>query len=120
MELAIVDTTIKMNLVHDNRPSDNCKYFCFIIWHICELILSLLKGCFWVDASDKGREPGQFFWRNGVRVDDALWKTMYPKTFGAGKEACVVLQRKALIDWDCNGSGHYILCEVPEEHRKCF
>jgi hypothetical protein len=120
MDLAILDTTEKINLAYDSRPTASCKYFWFILLHICVIILSFQKGCFWVDSSDKGREPGQFFWRNGVRVDDALWKTNYPQTFGTGKEACVVMDRRVLIDWDCNGTGHYILCEAPEMHRKCF
>lgn len=75
----------------------------------------------WLDASDIGQEPGQFYWSDGTQVDNSTWKTGEPDAFGAGTEACAYLSANAakLRDWSCSGKS-YILCEVPSALAFCF
>jgi hypothetical protein len=72
-----------------------------------------------VRASDIEQLPGQFYWTDGTKVDDALWRSEQPDSHGQGKETCVYLRDAKLGDWPCSNS-LYFVCEVGEKLAKCL
>jgi hypothetical protein len=74
---------------------------------------------YWVGASDVGQQPGQFFWTDGTKVDDAWWQSGQPNEHGQGKETYVVLGHAKLWDLPYSES-RYFVCEVGKEFAKCL
>jgi len=76
-----------------------------------------------VGASDVGHQPGQFYWENGLKVDDFVWDKAWrePDNFGEGIEACVWLRADSgkLCDNLCIAERRFI-CELAEEDRHCL
>jgi hypothetical protein len=76
----------------------------------------------WMDASDMGQKSGQFYWADGMQVDNSTWLKGNPDHFGPGKQSCVYIhsgnKNIALADWQCSGTS-YTLCEVPAPLRSC-
>jgi len=74
------------------------------------------SGNLWTSASDVGRRPGEFLWADGRKVEQAMWASRQPDSFGEGKEACAVLASDFLLwDYDCSQDGKYFVCKMDPE-----
>jgi Lectin C-type domain len=59
---------------------------------------------YWVGASDVGRTAGDFYWRDGTKLDDELWGASDPNSFQEGKQTCVDIKYTdgKLYDYSCD------------------
>ncbi|CAB3386905.1 Hypothetical predicted protein [Cloeon dipterum] len=99
MRLPILDTREELDVVHATA-------------------LNISGVAWWVDASDVGREPGQFRWGNGqeLPLNSSLWfkEENQPNSFGPGKKTCVVFSTfyaKHLWDESCRGT-NFAVCQA--------
>jgi len=81
----------------------------------------LLFSGFWVDASDIGRQPGDFYWTGGMKVDQFFWGGIDPNQFGQGLETCADIYsvNGKMYDWPCSEKLSYI-CELPKQDQICL
>jgi hypothetical protein len=63
-----------------------------------------------------GRAPGQFYWRDGTKVDDSLWGFGDPNDFVAGVFTCVNfgVDTGYLYDWKCSDKIYRPVCQLNE------
>lgn len=75
----------------------------------------------WTSGSYTGRQPGDFHWGNGQKIDPNLWRLGQPDEFGYGKESCAYVYDGALYDEPCSEKNH-VICEqvVPPPPRPFF
>jgi len=75
----------------------------------------------WIGASDVGPQPGQYFWADGTKVDEALWKSGDPNSLDAGEKTCLSLYigDGKLFDYPCSYAGFSFICEVAGKDLPC-
>lgn len=80
-------------------------------FRFCILILSD-----WLHTSgtDKNRNAGEFYWRNGEKVNRSLFKKGDPNDFKEGQETCVFVKESKLWDYNC-AFKTYAICEAPTD-----
>lgn len=75
-----------------------------------------LLDAYWLDASDIGHEPGEFYWSDGRDVSRWSWdrENGQPNDFAAGNQTAVCLShlhRGRLCDGSISLHKAYFICE---------
>lgn len=108
--LALVKTTDQRQKLRDFIGSFNTGlryYFTICLNSLTKYLRSSFldtSAYYWIGASDIGHQAGQFYWRDGTKVDDSLWAAGNPNDFKVGQRTCInmAFSTGLLADYNCS------------------
>lgn len=116
--LAIVDTAEKRQKLAEfidaygtSKSTHFSNYFkCSINTQPCYFHLD--DEYYWVGASDVGRKAGDFYWRDGTKLDNTLFAKGDPNQFKEGQKTCVNFAFTLLYDYECSSTYYRPICHI--------